>query len=71
MYTRRVMDVSKIKQFLRDDSTAGLCGGSNLGNTCFMNSSIACLSNCTELTYYFLSGDYKNDINYENTNGMH
>ena len=70
IYTRRVMNISKIKQFLREDSTAGLCGGGNLGNTCFMNSSIACLSNCTELTYYFLSGDYKNDINSENTHGM-
>ena len=29
----------------------GLCGGRNLGNTCYMNSSIACLSNCYELTY--------------------
>jgi ubiquitin carboxyl-terminal hydrolase 4/11/15 len=35
-----------------------------------MNSSIACLSNCTELTYYFLEGDYKKDINEENTLGM-
>ena len=70
IYTRRVMNVAKITQFLREDSTAGLCGGYNLGNTCFMNSSIACLSNCIDLTYYFLSGDYKNDINSENTNGM-
>ena len=70
IYTRRVMDISKIKQFLKEDSTAGVCGGYNLGNTCFMNSSIACISNCTELTYYFLCGDYKNDINTENTIGM-
>ena len=35
-----------------------------------MNSSIACLSNCTELTCYFLSGDYKKDINRENKLGM-
>ena len=39
----------------------GKCGGRNLGNTCYMNSSIACLSNCSELTSYFLSGEY----NYE------
>ena len=35
-----------------------------------MNSSIACISNCVELTYYFLSGDYKKDINKENKLGM-
>ena len=70
MYTRRVINTSKIKDFLKEDSSHGLCGGRNLGNTCFMNSSIACLSNCTELTYYFLSGDYKKDINKENNLGM-
>ena len=70
LYTRRVMDISKIDNYLKSDSTRGRCGGRNLGNTCFMNSSIACLSNCTELTYYFLKGDYKKDINEENTLGM-
>ena len=55
LYTRRVMDISKIDEYLNSNSTRGRCGGRNLGNTCFMNSSIACLSNCTELTYYFLN----------------
>ena len=70
IYTRRIIDISKIKNYLKEDSTHGLCGGKNLGNTCFMNSSIACLSNCIELTCYFLSGDYKKDINKENHLGM-
>ena len=70
MYTRRVIDISKITNYLTEDSTHGLCGGKNLGNTCFMNSSIACISNCTELTCYFLSGDYEKDINKENKLGM-
>ena len=70
IYTRRIIDISKIQNYLKEDSTHGLCGGKNLGNTCFMNSSIACLSNCTELTCYFLSGDYKKDINKENHLGM-
>ena len=70
IYTRRVMDISKIGQYLKPGSSKGQCGGRNLGNTCFMNSSIACLSNTTELTYYFLKGDYKKDINEENTLGM-
>jgi ubiquitin carboxyl-terminal hydrolase 4/11/15 len=70
LYTRRVMDISKIDKYLKPNSTRGRCGGRNLGNTCFMNSSIACLSNTTELTYYFLNGDYKKDINEENTLGL-
>ena len=70
MYTRRVMDISKINEYLNENSSKGQIGGYNLGNTCFMNSSIACISNCTELTYYFLKGDYLKDINEENTLGM-
>ena len=70
LYTRRVINTKKIRDYLNEDSIHGLCGSHNLGNTCFMNSSIACLSNCTELTCYFLSGDYKKDINRENKLGM-
>ena len=70
IYTRRVINIDNIKSYLSEDSTHGVCGGHNLGNTCFMNSSIACLSNCTELTCYFLSGDYLKDINRENKLGM-
>ena len=71
MYTRRVMDISKIENYLQPNSSRGQVGGRNLGNTCFMNSSIACISNCTELTYYFLKGDYKKDINEDNSLGLH
>jgi len=49
----------------------GLCGGRNLGNTCYMNSSIACLSNCYELTYYFLSKKYLKDVNKKNAQGTY
>ena len=70
IYTRRVMDISKINDYLNPNSSRGQVGGRNLGNTCFMNSSIACLSNTTELTYYFLKGDYLKDINEENNLGM-
>ncbi|CAE7728106.1 Usp15, partial [Symbiodinium pilosum] len=35
----------------------GACGLTNLGNTCFMNSSIQCLSNIPQLREYFLDLD--------------
>ena len=70
LYTRRVMNVANIINILSKDSSHGVCGSYNLGNTCFMNSSIACLSNCIELTYYFLCGDYEKDINRENKYGL-
>ena len=70
LYTRRVFDISLLNKYLNENSSSGICGSFNLGNTCYMNSSIACLSNCIELTYYFLSEQYKNDINYNNKYGL-
>ena len=70
LYTRRVINIKNIRNYLLENSTHGLCGNYNLGNTCFMNSSIACLSNCLELTIYFLSEDYLKDINRANKLGM-
>ncbi|KAJ3602807.1 hypothetical protein NHX12_030555 [Muraenolepis orangiensis] len=51
-------------------SQPGLCGLSNLGNTCFMNSALQCLSNASPLTDYFLNDQYEAEINRENPLGM-
>ena len=69
LFTRIIIDINDLDSLLKKDSNHGVCGGINLeGNSCFMNSAIACLSNCTELTTYFLSGKYKQNIDTKDTN---
>jgi len=64
------IDITQLKTILNPNNNHGVCGSINLGNTCYMNSSIACLSNCTELTTFFLSKEYKNFKNTSNKNGL-
>lgn len=49
--------------------SVGKTGLKNLGNTCYMNSILQCMSGTTPLARYFLGGSYRAHINKENPLG--
>lgn len=52
-----------------NESLFGLVGINNIGNTCYMNTAIQCLSHTPQLAMFFLSDEFKTDINKDNQLG--
>jgi len=57
------------KRQFRKPPRLGLTALQNLGNTCYMNSSVQCLSFIPELRSYLIADDYLSDINKDNPLG--
>ncbi|KAK4056815.1 ubiquitin-specific protease doa4 [Microbotryomycetes sp. JL221] len=52
-----------------EDNVIGLTGLKNLGNTCYMNSTIQCLSAAVPFARYFKDRTYRRDVNTFNPHG--
>lgn len=69
---QRILPVDSTSSALHpiaNDRPQSLTGLKNMGNTCYMNATLQCLSNIRPLRHYFLHGRYQTAINLENRMG--
>lgn len=61
-YSNRKLEVEQLKTIITKESNHGLTGIKNLGNSCYITTILQCLSHSLELTYFFLSKLYLNEL---------